>query len=206
MKQSKSTNARGPVKRFLALSSVLADLVHSPGVRAFGVNLIANFVEFIRHPSNTMKTRVLATLGLFGVLALASAQSIPNPSLESNSFTNGPGTIAVNGPIVGWTTADANRARLNPASSSAFADNGATPDGANVAFIQGGPNSSLSTVISNLIVGKTYKVNFRADARAFGGPRRTSRSASTPLLLPVLSHWWSLRISLDIHSPLRRYP
>jgi hypothetical protein len=116
-----------------------------------------------------MNTLIPTTLGLFAALTLALAQPIPNPSFEANSFTNGVGYITNNGPIVGWTTADANRARLNPASSSPFADNGTVPDGANVAFIQGGPNSSLSTVISNLSFGETYKVNFRADAGAFGG-------------------------------------
>jgi hypothetical protein len=98
-----------------------------------------------------MKTHVLITLGFWGALALAaSAQTISNPSFEANSFTNGSGTIAANGPIVGWTATDTNRAGLNPVSGGTdhnhCADNGAVPDGANVAFIQGGPNSSFSSV------------------------------------------------------------
>ncbi len=108
-----------------------------------------------------MKTRVLTTLGLFGALALVAAPpTIPNPSFESNSFANFPGYISGNGPITGWTTTDPAHAGLNPASGNPFADNGVVPDGANVAFIQSvGGSSSLSTVLSNLIVGQTYKVN-----------------------------------------------
>jgi hypothetical protein len=117
-----------------------------------------------------MKTRVLMTLSSFGALALASAQTIYNASFESNSFTVSPGYIANNAQIVGWSTTDPWRAGLNPAGgTSPFADNGVFPDGGTVAFIQSGPNSSLSTVISNLTFGETYKVNFRVNARANQG-------------------------------------
>jgi hypothetical protein len=116
-----------------------------------------------------MKTRALTTLGLFGALALASAQTILNPSFEANSFTNGVGYIADNDPIVGWTTADPAHAGLNSASGP-FANNGTIPDGANVAFIQSGTNSYLSTVISNLTVGQSYAVSFRANARSGNTP------------------------------------
>src|SRR5262245_23120679 len=104
-------------------------------------------------------------LGLGCTLALASAQTIPNPSFEANSFTVYPGYISGNTQIVGWTTTDSAHTGLNPVSGgipNPFADNGTVPDGANVAFIQSvGGNSSLSTAISNLTVGQTYKVNFR---------------------------------------------
>ena len=104
-----------------------------------------------------MKTRILTALSLFGCLALASAQTIPNPSFEANSFTNYPGYISVNVPIIGWTSGDTNRAGLNPVTTGGppnpFADNGAIPNGTNVAFIQSlGGISSLSTVLSNLTV------------------------------------------------------
>src|SRR5215510_11434834 len=107
----------------------------------------------------------LTTLALLGALAIASAQTIPNPSFEANSFTNGHGYITNNAQIVGWSTTDANHAGLNPAADSPFADNGAIPHGTNVAFIQSAPNSSLYTTISNLTFGETYKVNFRVNAR-----------------------------------------
>jgi parallel beta-helix repeat protein len=120
-----------------------------------------------------MKT-ALTAFALFGALALASAQTIPNPSFESNSFTTYPGYISANGPIVGWSTTDPGSAGLNPAGGNPtnypFADNGTIPDGTNVAFIQSAPDSSLYTTISNLTIGQTYKVNFRVNARAaFGG-------------------------------------
>jgi concanavalin A-like lectin/glucanase superfamily protein/hapalindole biogenesis HpiC1 cyclase-like protein len=115
----------------------------------------------IRH--GTSQTFRTAPLGV-------TSGTIPNPSFEANSFTVLPGYISGNGPITGWTTTDPARAGLNPASGSPFADNGATPHGNNVAFIQNGPNSSLSTVISNLTIGQTYKVTFRVNARSsFGG-------------------------------------
>jgi len=114
----------------------------------------------------------LTTLGLLSALALASAQTISNPSFESNSFTVYPGYISMNTQIVGWTTTDPAHAGLNPVSGGTpnpFADNGTVPEGTNVAFIQSAANSSLSTVISNLTVGETYKVNFRVNARADHG-------------------------------------
>jgi hypothetical protein len=118
---------------------------------------------------NTAKA-ALTALGLLGSLALAPAQTISNPSFEANSFTNDPGYIAGNGPITGWTSTDTNRVGLNPSPGNPFADNGKVPQGTNVAFIQSAFNSSLitslSTVISNLIPGQTYKVNFRVNARA----------------------------------------
>ena len=104
-----------------------------------------------------------------GAFALGWAQGFPNPSFELNSFTVGPGYVRDNAPIVGWNTTDPARSGLNPASGTPFADNGAIPDGTNVAFIQSGTNSSLSTVLPNLTAGQTYKVNFRVNARSFLG-------------------------------------
>lgn len=57
-----------------------------------------------------MKT-ALTTLGLFGSLALSSAQTISNPSFESNSFTLSPGYISSNTTIVGWTSGNNARRR-----------------------------------------------------------------------------------------------
>ena len=84
-----------------------------------------------------MKT--LRTLLAFLTLLLAPAlraQSIPNPSFEANSFAFFPGyaNVGGNAGITGWTVTG--NAGLNPAGGNPFADNGATPQGANVAFVQ----------------------------------------------------------------------
>jgi hypothetical protein len=97
----------------------------------------------------------------------AHAQTIPNPSFEESSFVNFPGYISGNAPIPGWTANLPNRAGLNPSPDSPFANNGAIPDGANVAFLQsdaGGP-TSLTTTITDLVVGQRYNVTFRVNAR-----------------------------------------
>ena len=94
-----------------------------------------------------------------------------NPSFEANSFTVFPGYVSGNGgnnAIVGWTASG--RAGLNPASGSPFANNGAIPNGSQVAFIQNAPDSSLSAVIPNLTIGQAYKVNFRVNARGGNTP------------------------------------
>ncbi len=108
----------------------------------------------------------LFALGIVSVPVVA--QTIPNPSFEANNFTVPPGYISGNGPITGWTASNAGQAGLNPAAGSPFADNGAIPDGANVAFIQsvGAGSNSLSTTISGLVPGNLYQVRFRANSRS----------------------------------------
>jgi hypothetical protein len=96
---------------------------------------------------------------------MARGQTIPNPSFETDSFTVWPGYINLNTQITGWTANQDDRAGLNPASGSPFADNGTVPDGKNVAFIQSAALTILSTTIADLKVGTTYKVTFRANAR-----------------------------------------
>ncbi|MDB6125237.1 MAG: hypothetical protein JWQ71_4230, partial [Pedosphaera sp.] len=93
--------------------------------------------------------------------------TIANPSFETNHYTVSPGYASGNGTIItGWTISKTTRIGLNPANGSPFADNGATPDGANVAFIQSNADTNtLSTTISNLIVDKSYLVSFRANCR-----------------------------------------
>lgn len=51
---------------------------------------------------------------------------------------------------------------LNPASGNPFADNGAVPNGNNVAFLQG--TASLATTISGLVSGQTYTVTITRGA------------------------------------------
>jgi len=122
---------------------------------------------------NSKKTH-LTTLGVLVTLALAgplaAAPAIPNPSFEADAFTMFPGYISGNSPITGWTAGDDTRAGINPGGGSPFADNGVIPNGSQVAFIQNAAGSSLSTVISDLTVGETYKINFRVNARGGNTP------------------------------------
>jgi hypothetical protein len=114
-----------------------------------------------------MKTLKLAILAAFvSFVPLAWAQTISNPSFESNNFTIPPGYVSDNGPITGWTAVG--DVGLNPAGGfSPRADNGATPQGFNVAFIQ--VVSSLSNSVTGLIVGVNYRVTFRANSSIAGG-------------------------------------
>ena len=116
--------------------------------------------------------------GLAGVILLAlalapaGAQTIPNPSFETNSFTVFPGYVDDNGGgINGWVATGTTRVGLNPANGSPFANNGATPHGANVAFVQSvfGNDGSLATTITGLTPGANYAVTFRANSRADAG-------------------------------------
>ncbi len=109
---------------------------------------------------------------------LQAAPAIPNPSFETDHFAN-PNSpyVADNTPITGWTVVSADTAYvgLNPNGSGNhdFANNGKTPDGTNIAFIQcrnGHAPTTLSTTITGLTVGVTYQVQFRANARFGGSP------------------------------------
>ncbi len=105
----------------------------------------------------------------YGLTANSTVPSLPNPSFEADTYTVSPGYASGNGGgITGWTLSDTTRIGLNPAAGSPFADNGATPDGANVAFIQSSGTSAvtLSTTITGLISGQTYHVGFRANSRS----------------------------------------
>jgi len=119
----------------------------------------------------------------------AFGQTIPNPSFETDTFTVFPGYISGNASITGWTGSPASRVGLNPGGGSPFADNGTIPDGHNVAFIQANPDdpgtpSTLSTTISGLTVGTTYKVTFRANARGGNTPNVKIYLDSQAVLLP----------------------
>ena len=75
--------------------------------------------------------------GLAGVILLAlalapaGAQTIPNPSFETNSFTVFPGYLDKSGGINSWVATGTTRVGLNLANGSPFANNGATPRAAN---------------------------------------------------------------------------
>jgi|GEM_PF-871442 len=117
----------------------------------------------------------LRCLHLFAFATLAApavvqAQTIPNPSFEANTFTAGEGFVSQNSSITGWTVSHTSRIGLNPASTSPFADNGAAPDGVNVAFLQSDSfaGTTLSTTITGLTPGTSYTIRFRANSRATG--------------------------------------
>jgi hypothetical protein len=121
--------------------------------------------------------RVLKSLVAVGVGACLGAvlpgvaQTIPNPSFETDTFTVFPGYISLNAPITGWTASPEDRAGLNPSDGSPFADNGTIPAGSKVAFIQSSDfGTTLGTTISGLTLGTPYRVTFRANARAGNTP------------------------------------
>ena len=104
------------------------------------------------------------------------AQSILNPSFEANTFTFFPGYANGNGPITGWTISGGFGVGLNPAGGSPFANNGATPQGNNVAFLQNAGNNTLttlSTTITGLSRNLVYVVRFRVNQRS-GYPAPTA--------------------------------
>ena len=116
-------------------------------------------------------------------------QTIPNPSFETDTFTVSPGYISGNTTITGWTGTPADRVGLNPSGGTPFANNGAIPAGNNVAFIQAnatdpGTPSTLSTTISGLTVGTTYKVTFRANATSTNVPNVKVYINGVAVLLP----------------------
>jgi microcystin-dependent protein len=113
-------------------------------------------------PSRLLTGALALLLGL----APADAIEIPNPSFEADTFTVSPGYAAGNGGAIrGWTFSG--NAGLNPSSGNPFANNGAIPHGANVAFLQSQPGTpaSLSTTITGLIPGRAYAITFRANMR-----------------------------------------
>ena len=90
------------------------------------------------------------------------SNAVRNPSFEANSITTWPGY----GPITSWAPSFANSSSgLNPIydGSSPFADNGRTPDGRQVAFLQS--DMTLSQTLSNVVVGQTYRVHYYENAR-----------------------------------------
>lgn len=118
--------------------------------------------KFGRFPGRIKTWIPLAVLAL-SIGPSALAQTIPNPSFEAESFSVFPGYISENVPITGWTTEFPGSTGLNPAGGeSSFANNGAIPDGNNVAFVLGG--SSLNTTVTGLTAGKVYSVTVRVNA------------------------------------------
>ena len=90
---------------------------------------------------------------------------VQNPSFEASGVVGFPGYI---GPAAmsGWTGTGAYG--VNVSGAGPFADNGVNPDQDSVAFIQN--IGSLSQVISNLIIGQTYKISYSCNARSGNFP------------------------------------
>lgn len=106
---------------------------------------------------------VMAALVMVPGIALASAGviAIHNPSFEDNT-TPSPGY----GAIKDWESTDTSATGVNT-SGEPFADNGAIPNGSQVAFIQSnnGAVQSLSQKLSGFIPGKKYVLRFYYNAR-----------------------------------------
>lgn len=129
-------------------------------------------------------TAVLLACGA-GPLA---AQTIPNPGFETDTFTVWPGYSSLNSPITGWNGNPAASYGLNPSGGSPFADNGAVPQGSQVAFIQG-QGTEIDTTISGLTPGSRYRLSFRVNAR---GAQRPVLRVSVDGLPLMQSQIWNV--------------
>ena len=113
-------------------------------------------------------TNILAT-NINVVTGFTPAPVIPNPSFENaTNFITYPGVAEYNGSYIsGWSYTGG--AGVNtPQTGYPYVDNGALPNGTNVAFIQ--DVGSLATTITNLVAGQSYQVSFSANSRAGNGP------------------------------------
>ena len=107
----------------------------------------------------------------------AHAASIPNPSFEVGDFAVAPGYIGDNALIAGWVASNEGRTGVSPSGQPFTTNNGAFPDGTNVAFIQSfGDSNTLSTTISELNPGTYYRVTFRANRSTNSAPVNVSVS------------------------------
>lgn len=145
----------------------------------------------------------------------ARGQTIPNPSFETDTFAVHPGYISDNSAITGWTASPAERVGLNPADGSPFANNGVIPDGNNVAFLQvntddPGTPATLSTSITGLNPGTTYRVTFRINARSGNTPVAKVYIDDVGALVPwgaveglstasvgASNPWWTVAFNFD---------
>lgn len=101
---------------------------------------------------------------------------VRNPSFETDSFTNNPGTISTNSPISGWQSLENGSPGAEgfigintPGGVEAFSNNGLVPDGANVAFIRGGPRS-IKQDLTGFESGGRYIFRYRENGRAPTSP------------------------------------
>ena len=100
------------------------------------------------------------------VAVLTVGLAMINPSFEADTFATFPGYVTQNGPITGWTSLGNHG--INPGTTfSPFADNGAIPHGAKVAFMQG--DGAMTQSVPGFTVGELYYVHYFENAR--GGNR-----------------------------------
>lgn len=126
-----------------------------------------------------MKRQLALTLVLAGVAASngrANSIAVTNPSFQADTFTAWPGYVGSGdllgrpfppnpAAITGWTHSGGVgiNSPVDPPSSP-FADNGAYPDGNQVAFMQG--PTSLSQTLSGLVPGQQYWFQAYMNSRA----------------------------------------
>ncbi len=99
------------------------------------------------------------------VAMLKVGLAMVNSSFEADTFGTYPGYVSGNGPITGWSSLGGHG--IN-SSAGPFADNGAIPHGARVAFMQG--DGALSQTVSGFTVGAQYYVVYFENARNGGIP------------------------------------
>ena len=127
--------------------------------------MVMKSLAALRRPSLSLSLAA----ALLSLASMSMAQTIPNPSFETDVFSVAPGYVSDNAAITGWTTDNPGAVGLNPAGGdSSIANNGAVPQGNNVAFVVSG--ATLSTTISGLTAGKVYKVTLQMNATAGQSP------------------------------------
>ena len=123
----------------------------------------------------------LVTALIFGLDTATAAGAnvivVHNPSFEDNT-TSGPGY----GPVKDWKSTDTGATGVNT-STGPFADNGAIPNGSQVAFIQSnnGKVEALSQKLSGFVPGKKYVLRFYYNARYATFP-----AAANPIMVVKL--------------------
>ena len=126
-----------------------------------------------QHNSTSLAIVGLAVAMLCGGPPAGGSPIVLNPSFETDTFTNGPGgTVAQNFPITSWADDSPTDVGLNPfwnirptsPGGSPHADNGAIPDGDQVAFLR--YNAALSQDVSGFRIGRRYEVVYFENNRS----------------------------------------
>ena len=93
--------------------------------------------------------------------------TLVNASFEAEAFGVWPGYVSGNTPITGWNALGGHG--LNPAGGSGpFADNGSTPNGGQVAFMQA--DGIMSQLVPGFNVGSQYYLHYYENARSGTAP------------------------------------
>src|ERR1043165_3713222 len=113
----------------------------------------------------TLRRLSLIAAALLSCAPTALPQTAPvisNPSFEADHFTNYPGLVSSNRAMTGWFAVG--NVGINPIvdGRSPYADNGAIPQGTQVAFIQSG--GLLRQTLGGFIVGGVYQVQYAENA------------------------------------------